>query len=94
MPTRTYRGVEGLIEGWRDWLEPYSSYELEVEDLIDGGEAIVTLVHVQAITARDGVPVEHRPAAVWTVRDAKVVRVAFYLDRDHALEAAGLGDGR
>jgi ketosteroid isomerase-like protein len=29
-------------------------------------------------------------AAVWTVRDGKVARVAFYLNRSEALEAVGL----
>jgi ketosteroid isomerase-like protein len=90
MPTGRYHGVEGLLEGWRDWLEPYSSYQFEVEELVDGGEVVVSFVQVRAITARDGVPVEHRPAVVWTVRDGRVARVAFYLDREAAIEDAGL----
>jgi ketosteroid isomerase-like protein len=90
MPTGRYEGVEGLVEGWRDWLGPSSSYELEVEELVDGGEVVVSFVHVRAITARDGVSVEHRPAAVWTVREGRVARVAFYLDREAAIEDAGL----
>jgi ketosteroid isomerase-like protein len=90
IPARRYRGIAGLIEGWRDWLEPYASYELELEELIDGGEKVVSFVHVKAITARDRVPIEHRPAAVWTVRDSKIARAEFHLERDQALAAAGL----
>jgi ketosteroid isomerase-like protein len=45
---------------------------------------------VLAQTTRDAVAVEHRPAAVWSVREAKIVRVRFYLERKEALEVAGL----
>ena len=85
-------GVEGLIEGWRDWLEPWQSYVMESEDVIDAGEQVVSLIRVRAKTSHDGVEVEHSPAAVWTVEDRMVVAVTFYLDRDQALEAAGLSE--
>ena len=47
-------------------------------------------MRVRAQTTRDAVAVEHRSAAVWSVRENKIVRVGFYLERDQALEAAGL----
>jgi ketosteroid isomerase-like protein len=86
------RGPEGLSEGWRDWLEPWERYYIEVEETIDAGDEVVSLVRVQAQTARDSVPVEHRPATVWSLREGKIVRVRFYLERDAALEAAGLSN--
>jgi ketosteroid isomerase-like protein len=86
------RGFEGFAEGWRDWLEPWESYYNEVEEYIDAGNEVVSLVRVQAKTARDAVPVEHRPAAVWSVREGRIFRVRFYLDRDEALQAAGLSE--
>jgi ketosteroid isomerase-like protein len=85
-------GPQGLAEGWRDWLEPWESYYIEAEDFIDAGDEVVSLVRVQARTTRDAVAVEHRPAAVWSVRDDKIVRIRFFLDRAQAFEAAGLGD--
>jgi ketosteroid isomerase-like protein len=87
---RQYSGVEGLVEAWRDWLEPWASYELEAEDFIDAGDDVVVFVRVGARTARDGVRVEHSPAAIWSCRGGKVTAIRFYLDRDAALEAAGL----
>jgi hypothetical protein len=52
----TFQGIAGLVEGWRDWLEPYESYRLEVEDFIDaGGDRVVVPARVQARTRRDGV---------------------------------------
>lgn len=84
------RGPEGFAAGWREWLEPYSSYVTTMEDMIDvGDDQVLTLVHVRARTQRDGVVVEHRPAAVSTIRDGRIVHVRFYLDRDEALAAVG-----
>ena len=97
-PPRTSHGMEGLNAAWRDWLEPYSSYDLALEGLVPVGEELVLAnARVRATTRRDGVEVEHTPAALWTVRDGRVVRVRFFLDPELArrtaeAEAAG-GEG-
>jgi ketosteroid isomerase-like protein len=85
-----YRGPEGMVQGWRDWLEPWESYRLVAEELIDAGDDVVAFVRVQGRTARDAVEVEHSPAAIWTIEDGKVVRIRFYLEREDALREAGL----
>ena len=81
----SYHGVAGFVQGWRDWLEPYESYRLEVEDFIDAGsDRVLAPARVQARTRRDGVLVEHFPAAVCTIRDGRLAQVAFHLDRHQA----------
>lgn len=87
---RVWRGLEGFAESWRDWLEPYDSYYIEVEELIDADDMVISLNRVVAQTTRDAVEVEHRPAALWSLRDGKIVRVRFFLEREEAFEAAGL----
>ena len=84
------RGLQGFAEAWTDWLEPWHSYHIEVEDHLDAGEEVVSLVLVRAQTVRGSVPVEHKPAAIWSVRGGKVTRVRFYLEREEALDAAGV----
>jgi ketosteroid isomerase-like protein len=84
------RGPEGLAEGWRDWLEPWDSYHVELENFIGTGDEVISLVRVRAKTTRDAVAVEHESAALWSVREGKISRVRFYLEREQALEAAGL----
>jgi ketosteroid isomerase-like protein len=86
----TSLGLQGFVEGWRDWLEPWESYYIEAEEFIDAGDEVVSLTRVRAQTTRDAVAVEHRPGAVWSLREGKIVRVRFFLDRHEALEAAGL----
>jgi ketosteroid isomerase-like protein len=78
-------GLEGMVEGWREWLEPYEAYVVETEDLEDlGGGDVLILVRVHARTHRDGVTIEHAPAAVATIRDGRLARIRFYLERDLA----------
>jgi ketosteroid isomerase-like protein len=91
LPDVRYRGAHGLADGWRDWLQPYESYRLGAEEVIDAGEDVLVLARVTARTHRDGVMIEHAPAAVCTVRDGQIVRARFYLDRDQAMEAVGMG---
>jgi ketosteroid isomerase-like protein len=81
-------GVQGMVEGWREWLEPYEAYVTAIEDLeeLPTGDILI-LVHARARTHRDGVEVEHSPAAVATVRDGLLQRMRFYLDRDEARAA-------
>jgi ketosteroid isomerase-like protein len=85
-----YRGVEGLIEGWADWLAPYESFRMEVEDLIESREVVVTFVHQFGTATGGGPEIEAESAAVWWVRDGRLVRVEFHLDRHLAMRAAGL----
>jgi ketosteroid isomerase-like protein len=91
-PTRLgpFRGAQGFVAGWSDWLEPWESYEIEAEEFIDADDQVVVFARVRARTRRDKVEVEHSPAAVWTVRDGLVRRIEFYLERASALRAAGL----
>jgi ketosteroid isomerase-like protein len=84
-----FRGIDGMLEGWLEWLTPWETYDLTTEEYIDAGEHVVVLAVIRGRTSRDHVLVEHRPAAVVTVRDGRVVRMRFYLDRTEALEAAG-----
>ena len=86
----SYEGLAGFLAGWREWLQPYASYWMTTEDFIDGGNCVLVLVKVRAKTARDGVRVEHSPAAVWTVADGKATGVRLYLDRDTAFAEAGI----
>jgi ketosteroid isomerase-like protein len=93
VPTLNFRGLEGFREGWSDWLEPYESYRVETDEVLDaGGDDVLVRVRVRARTRRDQVAIEHTPAALCTVEDGKITRIAFYLDADQAMEAAGLAD--
>ena len=90
-PQTLLRGPGGFVEGWRDWLAPWASYTVTVEELIDAGEGkVLALARLGGETKHDHVEIEHPAAAVLEVKGEKIARVEFHLDRDEAREAAGL----
>ena len=74
----------GLVEGWRNWIEAHESYVITPEDFLDAGDQVLLLVRAEARTERDGVTMEHRPAALFQVGDGRIHRARFYLDREMA----------
>jgi ketosteroid isomerase-like protein len=87
-----YEGLNGMREAWLDWLEPWESYRVEIEDVLDAGDSAVVLVRDFGRRAGMTVEASVEGAAVWTVRDGRVARVAFYMDRQEGLRAAGLAE--
>ena len=86
----TYRGIDGLREAWLDWLSPWEAYRTEIEEARDLGDRVLLLVHDFGRRKGSTQEVALNAAAVWTVRDRKIVRAEFHNDRTAALEAVGL----
>jgi hypothetical protein len=83
-------GTVGLLEFWRDWLEPWDSFTLDVERIVEGPEAVVVeAVQRGRLHGSTGV-VESSAAAVHYFRGGRLARIEFHLDRDTARRAAGL----
>jgi ketosteroid isomerase-like protein len=85
----TYAGMEGFSRLWLEWLQPWATYHTHVDDLIDAGDRVVVLARDRGRRHDMEAEVELFAGSVWTVRDAKFVRVEFCSDRAEALEAAG-----
>ena len=83
-------GHEGLRAWFRAWYEAFDDFEHKCEELIDAGEHVVSVGTDRGRGRESGVQVEQEVAAVWTVRDGKVVRVVWWPSREEALEAVGL----
>lgn len=85
-----YRGLAGFMEGWRDWMMPWASYQVDLDELVDAGGRVVALVMLRGQTIHDRVKIDQPGAAVFTISDGKITRVEFHLDQREALAAAGL----
>jgi ketosteroid isomerase-like protein len=83
-------GADGFREAWADWTTPFTSYHIDVEEMIDAGDRVVSLVGMRGTTKTGGVEVEASAAAVWTVVEGRLRRVEFHIDRQAALRAAGV----
>jgi ketosteroid isomerase-like protein len=84
------RGHEALIEWTERWLEAWSSYSDQLEEVIDGGEIVVAAVSINGRGRTSGIEIRQRFFHVFEMRDGRILRLREYLDRDSALEAAGL----
>ena len=82
-----FQGRDGLQSTWADWLETFTRVTLEMEEIEELGDNVLTLVN-QVGTTRHGVDVEQPSAAVWKFRDGMLVRVEFHLDRERARQSA------
>jgi ketosteroid isomerase-like protein len=88
----TYRGHSGLRALFGEWHEAWGEIEYSYDELIDAGDRVISVVERHARGRASGIEVERPFALLWTVRDGKVVRVVWFLSREEALEAAGMGD--
>jgi ketosteroid isomerase-like protein len=89
-PGATYSGIEGFREMWLDWLEPWASYRVHVDEIIELGDSVVVLVRDRARRHGMDAEVQLISGSVWTFRDRKVVRVQFFGNREALREAVGL----
>jgi ketosteroid isomerase-like protein len=71
-------------------LEAWEERRLEAEEFIDAGDDVVVLMHEYRRGRGSGVELETKTAVVVAVSGGRVVRIQGYMDRDAALEAAGL----
>lgn len=78
-------GPEGFRDSWADWLEPWESYAMYTDDVVDRGDRVVALTRLRGVTKRDRVEVEHEAAAVFHFDGDVVVEIEFNLDRADAL---------
>src|SRR5262245_2855275 len=88
------RGVEAMGRAWREWLSAWADFRSVANEFIDIGDQVLVLAEFRGRGKTSGLSVEamHEGAALFTVRDGKVVALTPYTDRDEALEAAGLSE--
>jgi hypothetical protein len=88
--TNDYAGPEGFEEAWTDWLSPYESFRIEVDEVIQLDDKLVFTVRQMVTTRHSSVEVETASAGVWWFEEGRVRQAAFYLDRQAGLKAAGI----
>jgi hypothetical protein len=88
---RVAHGVPQIIQQFEtEDLEAWEERRLEPEEFIDAGDEVVVLMHEYRRGRGSGVELESDTAVVFAVRDGRVARIQGYMDRNAALEAAGL----
>jgi ketosteroid isomerase-like protein len=87
-------GIHRGRDAYRDFLESsfdvWAEFRVEVEDLLDAGDAVVAFVRATGVGQGSGAEVQERIAHVAWLRDGVPYRVKVFTDRARALEAVGL----
>jgi hypothetical protein len=78
-------GRRGFYESWADWLEPWESYRIYFDDVVEREDRVVFLVRLRGVTKHGGVEMEHEAAGVFRFDGDTVVEIVFTMDRDEAL---------
>jgi uncharacterized protein len=88
---------EGVIRGrdaYRRFFErtfdTWERFVVEIDELLDAGDAVVALVRISGVGKSSQVTVEESTAHVVWLREGRPYRVKVFADRDDALRAAGL----
>ena len=86
----TRRGIDDFVAALAMVSETFDSPDLVIEELIDADDHVVVIGVLRGHGQSSGIAVERRQGYVWTIRDGKAVRFAWFNDPDAALAAAGL----
>jgi ketosteroid isomerase-like protein len=90
----SWTGLAGMADAMRDWLGAWEDWRVKADEYRDlhGGRVLVPF-HFSARGRASGLEVGQiwtRGATLFQVSGGKVTRLVQYLDRERALEAAGL----
>ncbi|HEX2233657.1 MAG TPA: nuclear transport factor 2 family protein [Thermoleophilaceae bacterium] len=84
-----YRGHEGLMRFWEEFMLPFESITLQPARRAAGGDEVVIEAHFFA-RGRHGTDVDVHAYQRYTMRDGKLARFEAYPTWDEAMAAAGL----
>ena len=87
-----YHGRAGLREFWAAWDNDWEWARFLVDEILDAGEQVVALAHLNALGKVSGLELYYPIGIVLTIRDRLVVYARCYSDAAEALEAAGLAE--
>ena len=84
------RGVDAI----REYLVPdaFAEQTFEPEEFIDRGDLVLVRGTGRVRGRGSGIGLQQTAFHIWEIRDGKAVRLEVHLDRDGALEAAGLAE--
>ena len=85
-----WHGPEGVLGMAADWIEGFAEWSMSAEEFTDAGDRVMVRVHQTGLGETSRVSVESDYWFVFTLSEGKIAILDMYIDRSHALEAAGL----
>ena len=91
-PGSVFHGRDAIAGYMREFLAQWSEFRIEAEEFVDEGDVVIVGERQYATGKTSGVATETTFYSIWTFDDGLVVKVRWELDRESALEAAGLSE--
>jgi ketosteroid isomerase-like protein len=87
------RGVAAMARRWSEWMGAWEDFASSPEKFVDAGDQVVVMNRFRGRGKGSGTPLTDFPgAAVFTLREGKVVRLNLYTNFEEAMDAAGLSE--
>jgi ketosteroid isomerase-like protein len=83
-------GPEGVMEFFREWIEPFDDLHVDWEILELTPERALVITTMRGRGHGSGAPVEMHFGQLWTFQQGEARRMVAYLDVDEARREAGL----
>ena len=88
---RDFAGAEGLLAGWREFVEPYEEFVAEIgETRLAPDGRVLQLSTCFGRLRGSSSTIEVPTAVIYTVEGEQLTRIDFYLDQDQARHDCGL----
>jgi hypothetical protein len=91
-PGEEFRGLDAVVRAAERWIEDCEWMLLELLDVIDADEHVVSIQTAHMKMHHTGLEFESPLAYVYTFRESECVRIQSFVDVGEALKAAGLED--
>ena len=86
-----WKGHAALRRFFARYYEMWEDFEFEIEEVLEIGGHVISVVTSRARGRSSGVIVEWaEQVAIWTIREGKALRVVWFSSREEAVEAVGL----
>jgi ketosteroid isomerase-like protein len=88
----TYRGREEIRDFFAEMWAAFEEVDIQPERFLESNGRILVFLLMQLRPTDSEAKVEMRLVHLWTIRDGKPARCEVFLQREQALEAAGLSE--
>ncbi len=86
------RGRTEMVDWHERWFEAWDEFWADVDEVIEAGDRVLTVLTVHGRGGVSGMQIDQRFFHVFDIRHDKILRMEEFVDRDEALEAAGLSE--
>ena len=91
MGGEVYVGISGFRQSLTDFDADWEAWQQELDEFLDAGDdAVIVVGHLIARGKSSGAPVEGPWAALVKLRGGRMASTQFFVNKEGALEAAGL----